>query len=61
MFDRFRHSILVVSYRSDGIPSIEEIVEDMRRFKRRVSVARLTGYQYVLSPKRVTEVLMIGE
>lgn len=61
MFDRFRHSILVVSYRSDGIPSIEEIVEDMRRFKRRVSVARLTGYQYVLSPKRVTEVLVIGE
>lgn len=61
MFEKFRQSILVVSYRSDGIPSVEEIVEDMRHFKRRVSVARLNGYQYVLSPKRVTEVLIIGE
>lgn len=26
-----------------------------------VSVARLTGYQYVRIPERVTEVLMIGE
>ncbi|MGB9775855.1 MAG: DNA adenine methylase [Anaerolineae bacterium] len=61
MFDRFRHSILVVSYRSDGIPRIEQLVEDMRQFKRRVTVSRLTGYQYVLSPRRVTEVLVVGE
>lgn len=61
MFEKFRHSILVVSYRSDGIPTVEQIVEDMRRLKRRVTVARLSDYQYVLSPKRVTEILIIGE
>ena len=61
MFEKFRHSILVVSYRSDGIPDVDQLVSDMRQFKRRVTVARLQGYQYVLSPRRVTEVLIIGE
>lgn len=61
MFEKFRRSILVVSYRSDGIPTVEQIVEDMRYFKQRVTVARLTGYQYALSPRRVTEMLIIGE
>ena len=61
MFEKFRHSILVVSYRSDGIPDVDQLASDMRQFKRRVTVARLQGYQYVLSPRRVTEVLIIGE
>lgn len=61
MFEKFRHSILVVSYRSDGIPDVDQLASDMRQFKRRVTVARLQGYQYVLSPRKVTEVLIIGE
>jgi adenine-specific DNA methylase len=61
MFEKFRDSILVVSYRSDGVPSVEEIVTDMKQFKSRVSVARFDGYRYVLSPKRAAEMLVIGE
>ncbi|MFN4179039.1 MAG: DNA methyltransferase, partial [Armatimonadota bacterium] len=61
MFDKFRDSILVVSYRSDGIPSIDEIVTEMKQFKKRVSVFSCDNYRYVLSPKRTAEVLIIGE
>jgi adenine-specific DNA methylase len=61
MFEKFRHSILVVSYRSDGIPSVDQLVKDMKQFKKRVTVSYFQDYRYVLSPKRVTEVLVIGE
>lgn len=61
MFEKFRDSILVVSYRSDGVPSVEDIAADMKQFKSRVSVARFDGYRYVLSPKRAAEALVVGE
>ncbi len=61
MFEKFRHSILVVSYRSDAAISIEQLVKMMKQFKRHVSVCYFQNYRYVLSPKRVTEVLVIGK
>ena len=61
LLDRFRDSILVVSYRGDGIPSIAELEGMVRRVKQHVSVHRLDGYQYVLSTRQTAEVLIIGE
>jgi adenine-specific DNA methylase len=61
LFERFTRSVLVVSYRSDGIPSVEELTGLLRRFKRRVTVAHFTAYRYVLSTNdRSGEVLLIG-
>ncbi len=62
LFKRFKRSKLVVSYRSDGIPSLQELVEVMREFKHNVSIFRLDGnYKYVLSTNhKSTEVLIIG-
>jgi len=62
LFKRFKHSKLVVSYRSDGIPSLQELVEIMRQFKQDVSVFEMDGnYKYVLSTNhKSTEVLIIG-
>lgn len=61
LFDRFRESILVVSYRSDGVPSIVELAEMLRAVKRRVRVLDLGRNQYALSTARDTsEVLLIG-
>jgi adenine-specific DNA methylase len=61
LFERFADAILVVSYRSDGIPSVEELVALLRRVKRRVECARLEQYRYVLSTnRRSAEVLLIG-
>ncbi|MFQ5905677.1 MAG: DNA adenine methylase [bacterium] len=61
LFDRFKDSLLVVSYRSDGIPSIPELRSDLSLFKRRVSVHTLDNYKYVLSNGRTSEVLLIAE
>lgn len=60
LFHRFRHSILVVSYRSDGIPSIESLRRALGEVKPKVTVHRLTDYQYVLSNRKTDEVLLVG-
>jgi adenine-specific DNA-methyltransferase len=61
LFERFADSILVVSYRSDGIPSTEELVGLLRRVKRRVTCVRHGSYQYALSTNsRSAEILLIG-
>lgn len=60
LFEKFRESILVISYRSDGIPSIEQIISDVKLFKRRIHVYTF-DYKYVLSNSRTSEVLIVGE
>ena len=61
LFERFAASILAVSYRSDGIPSIDELAAMLRSVKPRVKVIDLTSYQYALSTRRKTrEMLLIG-
>jgi adenine-specific DNA-methyltransferase len=61
LFEKFKNSILVVSYRSDGIPSIDEIVSDIKLFKKQVQVHIFKDYKYVLSNGRTSEVLIIGK
>lgn len=62
LFDRFSRSILVVSYRSDGIPSIEELHAILKRHKTEVRIDTYGQYKYVLSQNsRSREVLLIGK
>ena len=61
LFDRFRDSILVVSYRSDGIPSNEELTGMLSDVKRQVRLIDGPTYQYALSTNRHSrEVLLVG-
>ncbi len=61
VFERFRNSLLVVSYRSDGTPTIVELESAMREVRDSVHVIELETYQYVLSTKKQTrEMLIIG-
>ncbi len=61
LFDRFRDSILAFSYRSDVLPSIDELAGMLRNVKRHVRVTDGPQYQYALSTNRRTrEVLLIG-
>jgi len=58
---RFADSLLVVSYRSDGIPSVEELVAMVEVVKPRVVVYFHDRYRYALSTnKRTKEMLIIG-
>ena len=61
LFERFADSVLAVSYRSDGIPSIEELVALLGRHKRSVMVHEYRRYQYALSKnRRSNEILIVG-
>jgi adenine-specific DNA methylase len=61
LFDRFQNSILVVSYRSDGIPSEAELVSLLRKYKRHVCIEHFGHYKYVLSTNpKSKEILLIG-
>lgn len=60
-FERFAQSTLVVSYRSDGIPSVEELRALMSRYKTDVRVSVFGDYRYALSTNtRSQEVLLSG-
>jgi adenine-specific DNA-methyltransferase len=60
LFDAFRESILVVSYRSDGIPPIDELMRLLKRHKGSVRELRRKSYRYALSTNPTEEVLLIG-
>lgn len=61
LFEKFRNSILVISYRSDGIPSIEELKNLLKKYKSNVEELKRKDYKYVLSNNHSEEVLLIGE
>jgi adenine-specific DNA methylase len=60
IFDRFSDSIIVVSYRSDGIPSPEQLKALLAETKRHVTEAPRREYQYALSTTNGHEMLLIG-
>jgi len=60
LFNKFQNSILVVSYRSDGIPSVEELVKSMQKCKSEVHEIKRKNYKYVLSNNHSEEILLIG-
>ena len=62
VFRRFADGILVISYRSDGIPNLEDLSKLVREVKPKVQIYTLNGnYTYVLSTNRgCTETLIVG-
>lgn len=61
LFAHFRASMLVVSYRSDGIPSQDDLMQLMKKYKANVRITYYGHYQYALSTnKKSQEILLIG-
>lgn len=61
LFQKFQDSILVVSYRSDGIPAELELVNLLKQYKRNVSLRHYGQYKYVLSTNSESrEIILIG-
>ncbi len=62
LFERYHNSIMVVSYRSDGVPTEAELVNLLRRHKSSVRVERFGQYKYALSTNSESqEILLIGQ
>ncbi|MDP3029708.1 MAG: DNA adenine methylase [Deltaproteobacteria bacterium] len=60
LFNKFNDSILIVSYRDDGTPTIDELVEMLKKYKKSIEVKKL-DYKYVLSNGNSKEVLIIAQ
>jgi adenine-specific DNA-methyltransferase len=61
LFKRYQQSIIVVSYRTDGIPSESELVFLLKQYKHHVRVEHFGQYKYVLSTNSESqEMLLIG-
>lgn len=60
LFRKFKDSILVVSYRDDGMPTIDELVKMLKKYKKSIEVKKL-DYKYVLSNGNSKEVLIIAK
>jgi adenine-specific DNA methylase len=61
LINQFKNSILVISYRSDGIPSIERIKEILELSGKQVEIFESNEMKYVLSKKNSTEVIIVGK
>ncbi|MCA9137192.1 MAG: DNA adenine methylase [Planctomycetales bacterium] len=66
MFSHFKHSIIVLSYSSNGFPDLCELVAIMERYKRKVTVNQRDhryhfGTHGSATRNEVTEYLVIGE
>lgn len=60
LLSRFNAANIVVSYRSDGVPSIEELTSLVEGMRRKVAVIKLSANPYVLSTNQCSaEVLMV--
>lgn len=60
LFDRYRNSILVVSYRDNGIPSEQELFDLLSQHKEKVIEVKKRNYKYVLSTYSSCELLYIA-
>lgn len=60
LFTQFRHSTMAISYRSNGIPTIGELVEILERLGKNVSIHQSGEIKYVLSTKQSNEILIVA-
>jgi len=62
LFKKFADSILVVSYRSDGIPSDTDLMGLLKKYKDNVIELNRKNYKYVLSNNGESqELLFVAE
>lgn len=61
LFSKFSNSTMVISYRSNGIPTIEELVNMLIRIGKDVKIYQSNEIKYVLSSKVSNEVLIVAK
>ena len=57
--NEYKKAILVVSYRENGIPTIDELVNILKNYKNKIEIKTI-DYKYALSNNNTKEVLIIA-
>lgn len=60
LFKKFQDSILVISYRDDGIPSIDTLVQILKGFNKKVKIYEF-DYKYALAKQRTKEIVLVAQ
>ena len=61
LIEHYKKSHIVISYRSDGIPAVEELIRILKKFKKNYKLIVFKNYKYVLSKNNNSdEILLIG-
>lgn len=60
LFAQFQHATMAISYRSNGTPTIDELVCILEGLGKTVTIRQSGDIKYVLSTKRSNEVLIIA-
>jgi hypothetical protein len=60
MIKKYENSIILLSHRSEGIPSTEELVSILKKFKPHVSIVNEIGHKYALSIRESNEILILA-
>jgi adenine-specific DNA methylase len=61
LIGKFKDSIIVISYRSDGIPSVEELKNILISNGKNVIISESKEMKYALSNKKSSEILIIAK
>jgi len=61
LIQKYSNSTLVISYRSDGIPSRDEIKSLLSKYKKNVIEIKCKDYKYALAHKKTSEILFIAK
>lgn len=60
LFAQFQKSTMAISYRSNGIPSINELVKMLEQLGKKVRIYQSVDMKYVLSTKQSNEILIVA-
>jgi adenine-specific DNA methylase len=60
LFNKFKNSVLVISYRDDGIPMTQELIGMLKNINKKVEIKKM-DYKYALSKRNSKEVLIIAK
>ena len=61
LFSKYSNSTMAISYRSNGNPTIDELVGILEGFGKRVKVHQSSNIKYALSKKQSNEVLIVAQ
>ncbi len=61
LIKKYQNSKIIISYRKDGIPTIEQLESLLYKYKTNVRIIYSKNYKYVLSGSDTKEVLLIAE
>jgi adenine-specific DNA-methyltransferase len=60
LISKFKSSAILISHRSEGLPSIDEITKILKKYKGKVACVDTIYHKYALSTRKSKEVLLLG-